>query len=73
MYLYLADVSLPTVSEWFRLSSIETPRFCAKITKEIKRDALRKLSENELSVFKDDVAFKYAGDEKMLKCLCGLK
>jgi len=24
-------------------------------------------------VFKDDVAFKYAGNEEMLKRLCGLK
>ncbi len=39
----------------------------------MKRDALHKLSESDKSVFKDDVAFKYAGNEEMLQRLCGLK
>ena len=37
-----------------------------KVTAEMKRDALHKLSESDKSVFKDDVAFKYGGDEEML-------
>ena len=39
----------------------------------MKREALHKLSDSDSSVFKDDVAFKYANDEEMLKRLCGLK
>lgn len=73
MHLYLAGVPLPTISEWLGHSNIETTRFYAKVTEEMKRDALHKLSESEKSVFKDDVAFKYAGNEEMLKRLCGLK
>lgn len=73
MHLYLAGIPLPTISEWLGHSNIETTRFYAKVTEEMKRDALHKLSENDKSVFKDDVAFKYAGNEEMLKRLCGLK
>lgn len=73
MHLYQAGVPLPTISEWLGHSNIETTRFYAKITVEMKRDALHKLSESDRSVFKDDVAFKYAGDEETLKRLCGLK
>lgn len=73
MHLYQAGVPLPTIAEWLGHSNIETTRFYAKITEEMKRDALKKLSESDSSVFKDDVAFKYADDEEMLKRLCGLK
>lgn len=73
MHLYQAGVPLPTVSEWLGHSNIETTRFYAKITEEMKREAMHKLSESDKSVFKDDVAFKYAGDEEVLKRLCGLK
>ncbi len=73
MHLYQAGVPLPTISEWLGHSNIETTRFYAKVTEEMKRDALHKLSESDKSVFKDDVAFKYAGNEEMLKRLCGLK
>ena len=73
MHLYQAGVPLPIVSEWLGHSNIETTSFYAKVTAEMKRDALHKLSESDKSVFKDDVAFKYAGDEEMLKRLCGLK
>lgn len=73
MHLYQAGVPLPTISEWLGHSNIETTRFYAKITEEMKRDALHKLSESDKSVFKDDIAFKYAGDEDTLKRLCGLK
>ena len=72
MHLYQAGVPLPTVSEWLGHSSIETTRFYAKVTEEMKRDALHKLSESDESVFKEDIAFKYAGDEEVLKRLCGL-
>ena len=73
MHLYQAGVPLPTISEWLGHSNIETTRFYAKITEEMKREALHKLSESDKSVFKDDVAFKYANDEDVLKRLCGLK
>lgn len=73
MHLYQAGMPLPTISEWLGHSNIETTRFYAKVTEEMKRDALHKLSESADSVFKDDTAFKYADDEDMLKRLCGLK
>lgn len=73
MHLFQAGVPLPTISEWLGHSNIETTRFYAKVTEEMKREALHKLSESDKSVFKDDVAFKYAGNEEMLKRLCGLK
>lgn len=73
MHLYQAGVPLATVSEWLGHSNIETTRFYAEVTEEMKREALKKLSESDKSVFKDDVAFKYADDEDVLKRLCGLK
>lgn len=73
MHLYQAGVPLPTISEWLGHSNIETTRFYAKVTEEMKREALHKLSESDKSVFKDDVAFKYANDEDVIKRLCGLK
>ena len=73
MHLYQAGVSLPMISEWLGHSNIETTRFYAKVTEEMKREALHKLSEGDRSVFKDDVAFKYADDEEVIKRLCGLK
>lgn len=73
MHLYQAGVPLPTISEWLGHSNIETTRFYAKVTEEMKREALHKLSESDKSVFKDDVAFKYADNEDVLMCLCGLK
>ena len=73
MHLYQAGVPLPTISEWLGHSNIETTRFYAKVTEEMKRKALHKLSDSDSSVFKDDVAFKYANDEDVIKRLCGLK
>lgn len=73
MHLYRAGVPLPTISEWLGHSNIETTRFYVKVTEEMKREALHKLSDSDSSVFKDDVAFKYAGDEDVIKRLCGLK
>lgn len=73
MHLYQAGVPLPTISEWLGHSNIETTRFYVKVTEEMKREALHKLSDNDGSVFKDDVAFKYANDEDAIKRLCGLK
>lgn len=72
MHLYEAGVPLPTISDWLGHSRIETTRFYAKVTDLMKRDALRKLSEGEGAVFKDDVAFKYADDDEVLRRLCGL-
>lgn len=73
MHLYQAGVALPTISEWLGHSNMETTRFYAKVTEEMKREALHKLSDSDSSVFKDDVAFKYASDEDAIKQLCGLK
>lgn len=73
MHLYQAGVPLPTISEWLGHSNIETTRFYAKVTEEMKREALHKLSDSDSSVFKGDVAFKYADDEDVIKRLCGLK
>ena len=73
MHLYQAGVPLPTISEWLGHSNIETTRFYAKVTEEMKREALHKLGDSDSSVFKDDVVFKYANDEDTIKRLCGLK
>ena len=45
----------------------------AKATVDMKRKAAEKLGEDAKSVFKDDVAFKYADNDEVLKILCGLK
>lgn len=73
MHLYLAGVPLPLVSEWLGHSCLETTQIYARATDEMKRQAQRKLGEKEASVFKDDVAFKYADNEEVLKKLAGLK
>lgn len=73
MHLYLAGVPLPLVSEWLGHSSMETTQIYARATDEMKRQAQRKLGEKEGSVLKDDVAFKYADNEDVLKKLAGLK
>lgn len=73
MHLYLAGVPLPLVSEWLGHSSMESTRIYARATDEMKRQAQRKLGEKEGSVFSDDVAFKYADNEEVLKKLAGLK
>ena len=70
---YLYSNIIPTISEWLGHSNIETTRFYAKVTEEMKREALHKLSDSDRSVFKDDVVFKYANDEDAIKRLCGLK
>lgn len=74
MHLYMAGVALPIVSEWLGHSSEETTQiYYAKATDEMKRQAQRKLNENTDSVFKENIAFKYAADEEMIRRLCGLK
>ena len=73
MHLYLAGVPLSLVSEWLGHSRIETTQIYARATDEMKRQAQRKIGEKEVSVFKDDVAFKYADNEEVLKKLAGLK
>jgi len=40
---------------------------------EMKRKAAKKLEDSENSVFKNDVTFKYADDDEILKKLSGLK
>ena len=73
MHLFQAGVPLPTISEWLGHSNIETTRFYTKVTEEMKREALHKLSDSDSSAFANDVAFKYAKDEEVIKRLCGLK
>ncbi len=73
MHLYLAGVPLPLVSEWLGHSSIETTQIYARATNEMKRQEQRKLGDKEDSVLKDDIAFKYADNEAVLKKLAGLK
>ena len=74
MHLYTAGVPLPLISEWLGHSNEETTRiYYAKATDEMKRQAQRKLEENQDFVFKDNVTFKYADDEETLKKLSGLK
>ena len=73
MHLYQVGVPLQTISEWLGHSNIETTCFYAKVTEEMKREALHKLSDSDNSIFKEDVAFKYANDEDAIKRLCGLK
>lgn len=55
MHLYQAGVPLPTISEWLGHSNIETTRFYAKVTDEMKREALHKLSDSDSSIFKGAV------------------
>ena len=52
---------------------LETTRFYAKVTEEMKKAALHKLGDSDSSIFKDNVVFKYANDEDTIKRLCGLK
>ena len=73
MHLYIAGVPLPLISEWLGHSNEETTRIYARATDAMKRQAQRKLGKNADSVFKGDIAFKYAKDEEILKKLSGLK
>ena len=73
MHLYEASVPLPIISEWLGHSQIETTRFYAKISQDMKRKELEKLGEGEKAVFDNNVTFKYDGDEEVLKKLCGLR
>lgn len=73
MHLYAAGVDLTLIADWLGHSNLETVQVYARATVDMKRKATSKLSEDENSVFKNDVAFKYADDEDALKRLCGLK
>ena len=73
MHLYIANVPLPLISEWMGHSSLESTRIYALATTEMKRKAVEKLSSEEKSVFNNDVTFKYADNDEILKRLCGLK
>ncbi|MGM0112775.1 tyrosine-type recombinase/integrase [Enterococcus sp. DIV0187] len=55
MHLYVADVPLPLVSGWLRHSQMETTRIYAQATIEMKREASKKLSSSEQSVFKQEL------------------
>jgi integrase/recombinase XerD len=73
MHLYMAGVPLPLVAEWLGHNSLETTQIYAQATMEMKRKAAEKLANDENSVFKDDVTFKYADDDEVLRKLSGLK
>jgi len=74
MHLYMAGVPLPLVSEWLGHSSMDTTHnIYAHATIDMKRKAADKLGNNEKSVFKNDITFKYADDDEVLKKLSGLK
>ena len=73
MHLYMAGVDHTLIADWLGHSNLETVQVYARATVDMKRKATSKLSEDENSVFKNDVAFKYADDEDALRRLCGLK
>ncbi len=68
--LYLSDSKL--TPRWLYKGQA-CHKVYAKITEEMKREALHNLSKSDKSVFNDDVTSKYANDEDVLKRLCGLK
>ena len=72
MHLYESGVSLPIISEWLGHSRIESTKFYAQVTKNMKREALGKMSDNDSKVFNSETEFKYADDEEILKRLAGL-
>lgn len=72
MHLYAAGVDLTLIAEWLGHSNLETVQVYARATVDMKRKATSKLAEDDKSVFKSDVAFKYSDDEDALKRLCGL-
>ncbi len=59
MHLYTAGVPLPLISERLGHSNEEITRNYAIATDEMKRQAQRKLEQNEDSIFKDNVTFKW--------------
>ena len=73
MHLYAAGVPLPLISEWLGHSRLETTTIYASATTDMKRKAVEKLALDEKSVFRNDVTFKYADDDEILKLLYGLK
>jgi len=73
MHLYMAGVPLPLIAEWLGHSKLETTMIYASATIKMKRKAVQKLSLDEKSVFKNNVPFKYANNDEILKRLCGLK
>jgi len=73
MHLYMAGVPLPLISEWLGHSRLETTTIYASATIEMKRKAVEKLALDDKSVFSNDVTFKYADNDEILKRLYGLK
>ena len=67
MHFYMAEVPLPLVAEWLGLSNPKTTQIYTQATMEMKRKVAKKLEDNENSVFKDYVTFKYADDDEILK------
>ena len=73
MHLYMAGVPLPLIAEWLGHSRMETTQIYVQATVSMKRKAAEKLGDDAKSVFKDDVVFKYADNDEVLKTLSGLK
>lgn len=74
LHLYIAGVPLPLVAEWLGHSNLETTLiYYAQASLEMKRKAASKLADDDKSVFREDITFKYADDEEILKKLSGLK
>lgn len=71
MHLCMVGVPLPIVSEWLGHTNLEKTQIYAQTTIEMKRKAVEELAENEKSVFKNDVTFKYAENDQILRKLTG--
>ena len=72
MHLYMAGMPLEMVAQWLGHSQMETSLIYANATTEMKRAAVKKISDKEDSVFKDDEKFKYSDNTKIIKQLYGL-
>lgn len=72
MHLYMAGMPLEMVAQWLGHSQMETSLIYANATTEMKRDAIKKISNKENTVFGDNETFKYKNDSKVIKQLYGL-
>lgn len=61
------------VAEWLGHNNPETTQIYAQATIEMKYKATEKLANDENSVFKDDVTFKYVDDDEVLCKISSLK
>lgn len=72
MHLYMAGMPLEMVAQWLGHSQMETSLIYANATTEMKRAAVKKISEKGNSVFQDDEKFRYADNNDIIKQLYGL-